>query len=113
MTDYGEDGGSFTAIPALNHSDGGLSLIFIQATSILYLTPVDDPVFGAHQLALESNVTTYRADRPAGVLGCLEQVLFIVAPAKFSYRTLLANQPLLGACSFKFVSQEKTILARS
>jgi len=67
-------GNTFDPIPALDRPDGGLVLVFIQATGILYVTPVDDPIFAAHQPFKVAKTTVYGADRPVGIIGCLEQV---------------------------------------
>jgi hypothetical protein len=88
-TDFGEGQRDFAAIPGLKRREGGLALIFVQASGIVFDTPVDDPVFAAHQPFVQYNLTKYRADQTAGIIGCLEQVRF-PNPA-FPYPCLVAN----------------------
>jgi hypothetical protein len=68
-------------IPPLNRTDADVTLIFIAPNSILYESPVDDPVFSAHLTnskltipALEGQSTVFYApDYYLGVVGCAEQ----------------------------------------
>lgn len=67
----------------LNRTDADVQLIYIASNSVFYRTPVDDPVFSAHQL---SNITTtdrygreiayFTADYYLGVIGCADQHQF-------------------------------------
>jgi hypothetical protein len=79
---YSNAGGSSSWEPAapLNRTDADLHMIFIAPNSILYETPVDDPVFSAH---LISNISTtdsqgrgtvyYEADYYLGIIACADQ----------------------------------------
>jgi len=63
--------GDWNPIPALNRSDAEVTLVFLVANSISYLTPVDDPFFAAHYKP--SNSTYYQSDNNVTVLGCIDQ----------------------------------------
>jgi hypothetical protein len=79
---YSNAGDSSSWVPAapLNRTDADLHMIFIAPNSILYETPVDDPVFSAH---LMSNISTtesrgqgiayYEADYYLGIIACADQ----------------------------------------
>ncbi|KAL9059473.1 MAG: hypothetical protein Q9162_001171 [Coniocarpon cinnabarinum] len=47
MSFLGQDA-LWTPVPALNRTDADVSLVALAANSIGYLTPCDDPIFGAH-----------------------------------------------------------------
>jgi hypothetical protein len=67
-------------VPALNRTDADVHLVFIAPNSLLYDTPVDDPLFSAH---LVSNISItdqngnmvkyYEADYYIGAIGCTDQ----------------------------------------
>lgn len=68
----------FDPIPALNRSDGDGTLFFLSSNALQFPQPCDDPVFAAHKPdpgVSFSNETFFLADNPAGVFGCLEQVI--------------------------------------
>jgi hypothetical protein len=63
---------------ALNRTDADVSVVAISANAIVYIAPVDDPVFSAHE-ALSyvttsgQNDTFYVADYYISTIGCAEQ----------------------------------------
>lgn len=68
----------FDPIPALNRSDGDGTLFFLSSNALQFPQPCDDPVFAAHTPdpgVSFSNETFFLGDNPAGVFGCLEQVM--------------------------------------
>jgi hypothetical protein len=74
------DSSSWEPAAPLNRTDADLHMIFIAPNSILYETPVDDPIFSAH---LMSNISTtesqgqgvayYEADYYLGIIACADQ----------------------------------------
>lgn len=69
-----------TLLPAMNHSNGDVTIMQIFLNAVFYAHPVDDPLFSAHK---PSNVSVapdigqfYAPDNPGGAIGCLEQVLY-------------------------------------
>ena len=68
----------FDPIPQLNRSDGDGTLYFLSSNALQFPTQCNDPVFSAHTAdpgVSFSNETFFLADNPAGVVGCLEQVI--------------------------------------
>jgi hypothetical protein len=79
-SDVGRSSG-WEPIPPLNRTDADVTLIFIAPNSVVYETPVDDPVFSAHSTnssivisVLEGQSTVfYESDYYLGIIGCAEQ----------------------------------------
>lgn len=69
----GNYGQGYQPIAALNKTDADLSMSFIAANAMKYLTQVNDPVFGAHDPLDVNGTTVYMADVYVTVLGCSEQ----------------------------------------
>lgn len=74
----------FSPIPELRRLDALVSLIFLSASQILFIEPVDDDWFAAHRSATASennpgeadpfgHFTLYVSDQIISVLGCAEQ----------------------------------------
>lgn len=67
----------FDPIPALKRDNADISLIMI-VNSVKSYTPIEDPVYASHQPRYfdsgDYNWTSYASDRPAGNIGCMEQV---------------------------------------
>ncbi|KAL5360493.1 hypothetical protein BJX96DRAFT_184582 [Aspergillus floccosus] len=69
----------------LNRTDADVSIFFLNANSVMYEYPTDDPMFSAHQSALSDLIALgentsiaefdnwYTADAPTTVLGCTDQ----------------------------------------
>ncbi|KAI9784416.1 MAG: hypothetical protein M1816_000840 [Peltula sp. TS41687] len=77
----GERYSDFVPRPELIRSDADHTVVFISMNSVLAAEPIDDPIFSAHRpiVTLASNRNSgifYGADRPAGVIGCIEQYQF-------------------------------------
>lgn len=71
---------SWEPVSPLNRTDADITLIFIASNSVMYDTPVDDPVFSAHAISNLNisdsegqKVVLYEADYYLGVIGCASQ----------------------------------------
>lgn len=64
--------------PLLRRTDGDVSLFVIQMDGVLFLEPVDDPVFAANRVHpdLLGGMSYYDADETFGMIGCVDQVQF-------------------------------------
>jgi hypothetical protein len=77
----GTDPSTWDPIPALNRTDADVSLYLIMQNNIVYLDPVDDPLFAAHQptnttFGTGANLQTikqYTRDTWIDTLGCIDQ----------------------------------------
>lgn len=73
---------SFQAIPELQVLNADVSVRLTRTNSMRFLTPVDDPMFAAHQETIlrdaadRFNRTLYYSDNPGTMLGCTEQYQF-------------------------------------
>lgn len=73
---------SFVAIPELQVPNADVSVRLTRTNSMRFLTPVDDPMFAAHQETIlrdaadRFNRTLYYSDNPGTMLGCTEQYQF-------------------------------------
>jgi hypothetical protein len=71
---------AFQPLPELTVPDADVLLLTVYAGGIIYVTPVDDPLFSAHQPRQildpnnANNRTWYKSDSPLSILGCTEQV---------------------------------------
>lgn len=67
-------------IPALNRTDGDISIFFLAPNSLVYNTPVTDPFFAAtipvDQQIDGVNYTSYIPDRVVSVMACVNQHQF-------------------------------------
>lgn len=88
MTHDDGSGGIWSPIPALNHSNADITLLFLSANSIEYATPVDNPIFAAHTKSTNvDNGTVYTSDEHVTVQGCIDQHEFCL-PDKTSVQGL-------------------------
>lgn len=75
-----ENVSSLIALPGMQQTHGDLNINIIWTNSPYLQYPVDDPIYSAHKKRVYTaefsglNRTTYTADLPAGVAGCIEQV---------------------------------------
>ncbi|KAF2638963.1 hypothetical protein P280DRAFT_67807 [Massarina eburnea CBS 473.64] len=69
-------------LPEMQRDDADVSLIGLWSNNVQYEIPVNDPLFTAHQYYKVSpgggmaDHTRYKADYPAGVIGCAQQYQF-------------------------------------
>lgn len=69
-------------IPPLNRTDGDVTILFFGSPGVTFYEPVSDPIFSASTKREDFVMPTYdplpvyRADNPAGVMGCFEQLTF-------------------------------------
>ena len=63
--------GAFYPIDELARQDATVTLLFIWTNYVSTYSPIDDPIYAAHQ---EQVPGRWGFDLPGGVLGCAEQV---------------------------------------
>lgn len=79
------DMNDFSPLPGLKNSDRDLVIVLIWKNALGYGSPVDDPVFAAHNGSLVvgtargTNETWYFSDSPSSALGCTQQYQFCLA----------------------------------
>lgn len=67
-------------LPEMRRNDSDLVLKLVMKNKVAYDSPVDDPVFSAHEEFTTfdqtdgTNVTFYFSDFPGSVIGCTQQV---------------------------------------
>lgn len=75
---WGDNGFSIEPIPQLKTEDSDLVIMFLRLHGITFLEPVDDPLFPAHKVRLQSQIynetlTYYMSDDPVSVFSCITQ----------------------------------------
>jgi hypothetical protein len=73
----------FEARPEFHRDDADTTIFFLEGNDMVFDRPVDDPFFSAHVARhFKSSYdagTSYQADYPAGIVGCVEQVCTVFA----------------------------------
>lgn len=76
----GDEEHTYILIPELQRNDADVSLRLTAKNGIKYFKPVNDPMFSAHRLVIQStqtgNVSFYMSDFPGSMMGCVQQVSY-------------------------------------